>query len=172
MPNLPKLQKNETPDLFDERGFTLMETITVLVLMAALAIVIVPNMFSSYQSFIRSSALNQVGRDLRYAQEYAISRRDTVWIAFNVGGNSYAVYGGDSTAVKTLLKSHTEGDWVVQMGQREYKYLTLVDADFDGGSELVFDNFGNPILTSDGLLEFGDGSTITVQAETGKVSIP
>lgn len=149
-----------------------METITVLVLMAALAVLIVPNLFSSYQSFIKSSALNQVSRDLRYAQEYAISRRDTVWIEFNVGGNSYAVYGGDSTAVKTLLPSHTEGDWVVQLGQNEYRYLTLVDANFDGGTDLVFDNFGNPILTNDGVVEFDDGATITIQAETGRVSIP
>ncbi len=166
-----KLRKPSSPVDGQSAGFSIIEIMVVLVILGILSVVIVPRLYDSYVSTSETSALNQVVRDIRYAGEYALAKRDTVWVEFDVPGNSYAIYGGDTVAEKTLLENtRGEGNFVIQLGAGEYQRLTLTSANFDGSPNLEFDKFGIPILSNNGVVVLNSTYTITVESETGTVT--
>ncbi|MCF7800889.1 MAG: hypothetical protein K9N34_02600 [Candidatus Marinimicrobia bacterium] len=149
-----------------------MEILTVMVILGVMAVYILPAMYSTYSSVSTSSAVNQVVRDLKYAHEYALAKRDTVWVEFDVPGNGYAIYGGDTVPEKALLESlHDNGDFIVQLGTGVFSKLQLTSASFDGSPNLVIDKFGLPILTSDGTVVINGTYTIQVAAGIGTVTL-
>ncbi|PIZ70504.1 MAG: hypothetical protein COY19_00045 [Candidatus Marinimicrobia bacterium CG_4_10_14_0_2_um_filter_48_9] len=163
----------QTPSHFSsQHGYTIIEIITVLVLISALAAVIVPNLYDSYVSIARGSAVKQVARDLQYAEEYALAKRDTVWVEFNVPGNSYRIYGGNTTAEKALIEgTRGEHDFIVQLGFGEYVHAELTSAHFDGSPNFIIDHFGIPILNDNGRVVLNLTDTISVAAGIGTVTL-
>ena len=153
-------------------GFSIIEILTVMVLMSALAVLIIPNMYNSYLSIATTSAVNQVVRDIKYAEEYALAKRDTVWVEFDVPGNRYSIYHGDKVVDKALLENtHGDGNFVIQLGEGEYQKISLSSADFDGSPNLIVDKFGIPILTNNGTVVINSTFTITVAAGIGTVTL-
>lgn len=168
----PNSLKNPLFNRSGTRGFSIMEIITVMVLISALAGYVVPSLYNSYVSIATTSAVHQVVRDLRYAGEYALAKRDTVWVEFDVGGNSYAIYGGDTVPEKALLEStHGNGGFQVQLGQGEYQRISLTSVNFDGSPTLMIDKFGIPMLTNDGEVVINASYTISVIAGVGTVTL-
>lgn len=155
-----------------QRGFSIIEIITVMVLISALAAVIVPALYDSYISIAQTSAVKQVVRDLQYAEEYALAKRDTVWVEFDVPGNSYRIYGGNTTAEKALIEG-TRGvhDFIVQLGVGEYVQVALTSANFDGSPNFMIDHFGIPILNTNGTVVLNSSDTISVAAGIGTVRL-
>ena len=75
------------------RGFTLVELVTVLVILGVLGAVVAPR-FASLGAFDASAAKKQLLTGLRYAQQQAMSRRGGVKVCFS--GSDYGIYSASA----------------------------------------------------------------------------
>jgi len=77
------------PDM--RKGFTLIEMMVVLVMVAMMLSIVVPIMHSSPSQNVRAAA-KQLGRDLEQARTRALASKSSLEIVFNTSGNSYTGY--------------------------------------------------------------------------------
>jgi prepilin-type N-terminal cleavage/methylation domain-containing protein len=156
-------------------GFTLVELVIVILVITVLVAVWVVIPIESNRLI---GAANKLMFDLRYAQQIAISRQVSCGVSFNISGNSYFVYIGDTTTKAT--DPHTGGEFLVNYNsESEYKGIRLVSTSF--GNLISFDYLGKPydsngmILSIQGIVTLQSGShtkTITIEPNTGEVKIP
>jgi prepilin-type N-terminal cleavage/methylation domain-containing protein len=89
-----------------ERGFTLIESTLVIIIIGLLAIVAVPKILSTDKHEVRIAA-HQITADMRYARGLAIANAKQYNVEFSKdGGASYTKYeillDGDDTPVKSM----------------------------------------------------------------------
>lgn len=129
-------------------GFTLVEMITIIVILGIIAVVAMPR-FADTNVFRDRATADQVAAALRYAQKVAIASHSDVTVSVTAGANSNcgtAVVGGlitcvipNSVAINKALPWDTTFDFMGRPGAAD-----TVDV-------------GNPAIT------------ITIEAETGYV---
>ena len=157
-------------------GFTVVEILIVVAILAIAAVVAVPMMTWGADMHIRSAA-DMIAADLEYARSMVISRQKMYAVVFDKSAERYQIE--DSTGVI---------DHPVKKG---FKYIMnfssdsrlsrvdIVDADFDGTSRVKFDYLGSPYNGDNNPLNNGvvslqaGAATMTVAVEplTGFVSI-
>lgn len=160
--------------IINRRGFTLIELVMVIVIIAVLAVVV---SFSS-GSIRLVGAANKLMFDLRYAQQLAISRQVRCGVSFNPSGNSYFVYIGDTGTLAT--DPHTGSNLSIDFDtDSDYDGISLSSTNF--GNQVSFDAAGAPynstpvLLSSQGIITLQQGSssqTVTIEANTGEIKVP
>ncbi|MCX5691267.1 MAG: type II secretion system protein, partial [Planctomycetota bacterium] len=169
----------------NQRAFTLIELIAVIVVMGILAAVVIPASSSTTQTRQRSAAL-LVSRDLRYLQHRALASGTSTWATFSFTTNTVS-YSETLTAgvtaitnqatgqqLTTVLGTASEGGW--------YAGVTL--ASLNGSAtvaSLGFDWQGRPIdtlgaaLTTTQIIRItatGQSAlTVNIAPETGHVDV-
>ena len=162
------------------RGFSLIELVSVISLMAVIAVAIVgPTL--SYMSKIRSrSAATRIVADIRYVQRYAMNSRLRTWVVFSTGSNNYRLYAetspgagkGTRVALSHPLDQSTSA---VQMGSGTNLAVSISAVSINSTSEIEFDSWGKPYdgnsvaLTATGTVTLSNGVTLTVQPTSGLV---
>lgn len=160
-------------------GFTLIETIMVMVIIVILAaVVIIRNPFGDIKLY---SATRKVAADIRYVQKLSISNQTRAGMVFNANG--YSVYP-NITDLTTLAPSPGDpcSSWtdiskplpniffVVDFTDANrcsnYSGVTITNITFPANT-VSFNSLGTP--DNAGSLKVG-GNTITVEAGTGRVS--
>jgi prepilin-type N-terminal cleavage/methylation domain-containing protein len=166
-------------------GFTLVETLIVVVLLGILASVVMPALSSSASSQLRGAAAIMAG-DFQYVQAEAVNMGQTLQIQFP-GGDEYRVYGpdGDGDGQPDLLR-HPQSDspahYNAVKGYSEFivsfddpgplTRVTIESAQFGGQRMLEFGRFGEPTASGEVVLRCeGLRVRITVAAITGLVTI-
>ncbi len=149
-----------------ERGFSLAELITVIVVVGVLAAVTIPR-FVGTDSFASRGFYDQGMETVRYAQKTAIAWRQQVFVCVTTGSIAAAAAAGCATPLThpttgvPLLSSAPSG-----------VTLTAVNFRFNGIGRLL-DNAGNPSATITIAITStiaGDPARqIVVEAETGYV---
>ena len=145
------------------RGFTLAELVVVVLIMAILTAVAVPQMMKSVCYYNVEAATRRIKLDVELAQRYARKKSVSQTVAFATNTHSYTLSG-----VADL--DHGASGYTVRLDRAPYQ-AELVSANFNGGGTLTFDGYGVP--TSGGNVVVASGSrvrTVTIDS-TGEVTI-
>jgi len=136
------------------RGFTLIEAISVMVVIGLLSVMVVPQVVGALQSFRLNAAVGKVLSDIRYARELALSRHATYGIEVSAAENSYSIFS-ISGGVKTVLSDPmTQKTMTIDFDLlTQYSGVTIGSVDFCDGVgcpsvDLRFDSFGVPYDSS------------------------
>ncbi len=158
-------------------GFTLVELLIVIAIIAIAAFTAIPMMSSAASVQIRSAA-NMLTADLEYAKSMSISRAQNYSVVFDKNTESYWIEDQDDNKLLHPVKKGFFYEINFQNDGRLNK-VDIVSADFDGTSEVKFDYLGSPYNGSGGPLNSGvirlqaggTTTTVTVEPVTGFVSI-
>ena len=163
--------------LHPDNGFTLIEVLLVVVIIAIAAMITVP-MVSSAGSVQIHSAANMIAADLEYAKSMSISRGQNFSVVFDKTTESYSIKDQTGTTIAHPVKKGF--DYVVDFqNDGRLNKVDIVDVNFDSTSEVKFDYLGSPYNGSSNPLNSGvinlqaGGTTMTVIVEpvTGFISI-
>jgi len=163
------------------QGFTLVEVVLVLTVMAIVSITAIPAFMNTGGAQCDSAARKLVS-DISYARRLAQNRNGIYGVSFNALAETYSVYLYDpSTSTKTTVTDPLIGmpmlvDFKTIPG---LKGIDIQNPNFKGSSETRFNPQGVPqdasgvALTSAGSVVLSAGGktrTIYVQPNTGEVS--
>jgi type IV fimbrial biogenesis protein FimT len=159
------------------RGFTIVEILIVVVILAIAALTVVP-MLSSAGSMQIRSATNALAADLEYAKSMAISRGQRYSVVFDTGAEGYQIEDQSGSVIPHPVKKGF--NYVVTYGAgTTLNRVDLASADFDSTSKVTFDFLGSPYNGGGGPLNSGTvtlqagttTNTVSVEAVTGYISI-
>ena len=162
-------------------GFTLIETIMVMVIIAILAaVVIIRNPFDSIKLY---SATRKVAADIRYVQKLSISNQTRAGMDFN-GDYGYSVYP-NITDLTTLAASpgdpcSTNGanQFVVDFRTGNCSNYSGVTLTAPATDPIAFNSLGTPVTSGGGAIitpqyvtvTYNGSKQITIEVGTGRVS--
>jgi len=165
-------------DLRGKRGgFTLIEILVVVVIIAIAAMTVIPIMTSAASVQIRSAA-NMIMADLEYAKSMSISRGQRYSVVFDKAAESYRIEDQDGAVISHPVKKGF--DYVVDFrNDGRLDKVDIVDVDFDTTSEVKFDYLGSPYngngtALNSGVISLearGTTATVTVEPVTAFISI-
>jgi prepilin-type N-terminal cleavage/methylation domain-containing protein len=148
-------------------GFTLVEIIVVVLILAIAAAIIVPQAVQS--SDVQSLAgARTLACDIEYARDLAITRATPITVKFEVANNLYRLRNASTDLVNPITQKAYVMSYATQAGLTK---VTLVSTTFTGGM-VTFDETGSPDAAGSATLRAGSWSyRIDVAAATGKVSV-
>jgi MSHA pilin protein MshC len=171
-----------TSDRRRAAGFTLIEVIVVMLMIAILAVVATPRL-TNLGSSRSGVAARMIARDLTYARERAIATGTRTWVVFSLGTHSYSVLcenpASPGRAGATVMTNpNGNGKTFVQyLNAGEYAGVTMTGVTLDAGAEIGFDWVGKPYnsastaLAAAGTVTLSSGYTITIQPATGLAKV-
>jgi type II secretion system protein H len=151
-----------------QAGFTLVELVVLLLIMAMLASMAIPRFASASARYRVDAAARRVAADLTLACRNAYQSSSSRTVTFNVGADSYELsHVGD-------LDRPAENYEVSLAG--EPHYATIVSADFAGQTKIAFNGFGVPVGIEGSagtvVIRVGDEvRTVVLDGTTGEVAI-
>lgn len=151
-------------------GFTLIEIIIVVVILAIAAMTAIPLMSSAGSVQIRSAS-NMIAADLEYARSMAISRGQNYSVAFDDSTESYSIKDQSDTVIPHPVKKGFPYTIDFQNDSRLNK-VDIAGVNFNSTDIVTFDCLGSP--DNGGTISLDAGgptATITVEPVTGYISI-
>ena len=161
-------------------GFTLVELIAVLVIVAVLAAVSVPALNNATDTRATMAA-RVLLRDLTFARQRAMVTGTNTWVAFDTNVHTWSVLAEDpedpGRAGASVIPDPATGRTFTQtLNAGPFAGVLLLGADFDGQPEIGFDWLGQPRnstesdLDDEGSVTLTGGQRLTVAVGTGKVA--
>lgn len=123
-------------------GFTLVELIVVIAVIAILAGTVTVTMTNSYRDSQLVNAVAMSLSDLRYAQEMATTRRQSVDFSVDAGTNTYEAYWTGTT--NHIQSPATGNDLIVTFGTGMYGGISISSSGL--GGVLRFGSDGKPTI--------------------------
>lgn len=153
-----------------DHGFSLVEMIMVIVILAIVSAIIVPRYNDVITSIRVSNAVEKMKDDLRYVRDYAVARHDTTWFVVDLSTNSYGIYSGPSATNRTLiLDPYTNAQQILDLDDM-YIDAVITSVNFGGNPEVFFDWWGTP--SNGGEIVVNNSITIKVESKSGHVYEP
>ena len=151
-------------------GFTLIEILIVVMIIAIAAMIAVPMMTSAASVQVRSAA-NLIAADLEYAKSMAMSRQKIYYaVVFDESNESYQIEDPNGI-IEHPVKRESLYKINFSTDSRLNK-VDIVDVDFDGSYEIRFDYMGEPKISdgtglqTQGVINLCAGETnITIEVE-------
>lgn len=161
------------------RAFTLVELISLIVLVAIMAAVVVPSV-GTLPSRRGAAAARQLVRDLTYMRQQSLARGITTWAVFNTSSESYSMLVESTAtpgraAASSMIDPATGGPFSQSWTAGEFVGVDLVSVfvGSDSGTDLGFDWLGRPInwhgsvLTVQSAITLNGGHSVVVEPQTG-----
>ncbi len=150
-------------------GFTIIELIAVVVIIAIAALIAIPMMSSASGTQLRSAA-NMIAADLEYAKSMAISRQKTYKVIFDKNTESYRIED-ETSVIGHPVKIGS--DYVVNFSaDSRVSEVDIVSVNFNSNEKVEFNYLGSP--DNGGVISIAAGTvtmTITVEPVTGFITI-
>lgn len=178
------VQDNPTPSQHSERkgvlrlpagygrAFTLIEVLSVVVILGIAGAVVVPQMLSRGNLQIQAASRIIIA-DLLYAQNEAITHQSVRRVVFDTAANSYKLTDGNGNVLAVSWKNGSAANYVVNFSaDSRFDAVKLKTASFGGTQTIEFDPLGAP--NNGGTVDLVTGSTtyrISVAAFTGRVTV-
>jgi MSHA pilin protein MshC len=149
--------------LVDKRGFTLVELVTIIVLLGILAVMVLPRMFDA-AAFRGRGFLDEVANAARYAQKLAVASGCDVELSLSA--SDYALHqrtdcDDDSSAFSRDVPRPAGS------GAFEGSVPSGVSMSVTGSPPVIFDSQGR--ATPGGVTVTIDGRSFTIVGESGYV---
>jgi len=145
-------------------GFSLLELVLVLAIIATLSAIAAPRYAASVTRYRADVAARRIAADLALARNRACGASQNVTVAFGLTANEVTIIG-----VPHL--NDPCSDYVTSLSAEPYK-ARLVWADFGGDSQVVFDLHGVPDSSGQVVIEVGNvQQTIVLDPVTGKAAV-
>jgi len=147
-----------------DRGFSLLELVFVMAIMAILAAIAVPRYGQAIARHQVAMAARRVAADLEYAAARAGTSSSSLTVVFSPGANRYQMSGVPD------LRDPSR-DYTVVLTDSPFR-SSMASADFGGDSSIVFNGYGVP--DSGGTVVVTCGSyrkSIVLNAQTGKARV-
>lgn len=146
------------------RGFTLVELVVVVMILAILAAVAIPRIGGTLAQRRLEAAVHRVVSDLDLARRRAKQASREQVVTFTPAAHQYSLDGVSS------LDHPTQG-YVVQLGEPPYE-VRLISADLGGDQVLTINGYGVPDSGGTIVLAWGRcQATITVEPDSGEASV-
>lgn len=145
-------------------GFSLLELLLVLAIMATLTAIAIPRYQGSLARYRADLAAHRIVADLTQAQSSARAASASRTVTFSIAGNTYQI-----PELSSL--DGNSGSYSVALSERPYE-AGLVSANFGGDAQIVFNGWGIP--DSGGTVTLAVGTeqrTVALDTETGRASI-
>ncbi len=151
---------SDNTKLLQQRGFTMTELITIIVIVGILAVAALPRFFDS-DAFSSRGFRDQVISTLRYAQKTAIAQHRFVCVGFSTD-NVALTWGVDSSCAGGALTMPSGGTGVSNAN---------VAITAPAAGNISFDCLGRPRKTGNALATCVPGNHVDVLAATQTVGI-
>lgn len=149
---------------FRGHGFSLLELIVVVVILAIISAIAAPRYSMAIQRYRLEMAANRVAADISLAKSYARAKGSSATISFSVSGSTYSIAGLTST--ERLGEAHG-----VNLSRDPFG-VSIQSVDFAGTNTLTIKGYGTPTSGGTVRLRLGDlTKVITVTAGSGEVSV-
>lgn len=147
------------------RGFTLLELVISISVLALVAVVAVIRFSGYLQHYRADAAAQQIQTDLAYARQLAISRSRSQTVRFLPASGSYSL-------VDVSDLDRPGQPYLIRLGEEPYQCV-LVSASLGNDADLIIDRYGTPDSGGTIVVRAGKVSrTVTVNSETGAATIP
>lgn len=151
--------------LWRRTGFTLLEMVLVLGIVAAIVAVAAPRYANSLNYYRADLASKRVAADLAMARNNAWAAGARRTATFTVGTNSYVM-----TGIRGL--NQATADYAVNLASEPY-YSTINSVSFGGAASVTFDGYGMPDHGGSVVIQAGTiRKTVQLDANSGAVSLP
>ncbi|MHC5112890.1 MAG: pilus assembly FimT family protein [Planctomycetota bacterium] len=157
-------------------GFSLVELVAVMVVIAILAATAVPAI-SNFTDSRASAAGHMLLHDVTFARQHAVATGTITWVKFDAAAETWTVQAETGLAGKanavTMTDVATNANYVKTLGAGDFPDVTIVSAVFDAGADIGFDWLGEPLtddataLAADGVVTLTSSVTLTVERGTG-----
>ena len=156
------------------RGFTIIEILIVVVIIAIAAMMAVPMIGSADSMQVRSAA-DVIAADLEYARSMAISRQREYTVVFNASNESYQLEDSSVSGEAIEHPVRKGFKYIIDFGSSsQLNRIDIVDAAFGGTLRISFSSAGAPVPSSGGVVSLRAGettATISVEPVTGFIMI-
>ena len=149
-------------------GFSLMELIVVIVLIAIFATIAMTRTRTGLSTIREQIAIDQVTSDIDLVRSMAFGMHETMTIVFSINEDSYAIFKGPNNSRTVVVDYPNSNNGVISLDNSNLREVDIKSGDFNGSPELQFLPLGD--INSGGSISLND-KTITVQPITGKWSI-
>lgn len=162
----------------NQKGFTLIELVMMIVILGILALASIPKTAAEPRLKLEA-ACQKIALDLRYAQGMSLAQQVRFGVSFDPAAEAYFVYRVN-TGTKAIDPQTRNNFDVSFVTLNEFKGIDIASTNFSNIME--FDSTGAPydgsgvILSSQGIItiQASGGAysrTVRIEAKTGKVSV-
>lgn len=151
-----------------DKGFTLVEILIVVIILAIAAAIAIPRMGSAGAMQMRAAA-DMIAADLEYAKSMATSRQANYTVIFNTSAESYQIEDAGGV-ISHPVKVGSQ--FIINFSaDSRLDEVDITNVNFNSTSQVKFDRLGSPDNGGTITLQAGGVSaTITVEAVTGYIS--